>query len=532
MHVGLIAAALLLAAAALRVARRQAVILTIAATWVYLLVIGPAPSAIRSGIMITLVLLAGTLQRPSAPAPIIAAAALAILAFQPLAILDAGFQLSFGGILGILFLRAPLLTLAPDALHRRTVTRSLVDAFAVGIAASAVTAPIVAHHFGVFSPIAIPATIPAIPLMSLALVGAVAALLSEPIVAPLAVLLADGAGVALDLLNGLARLAAAVPYGNVAVPSPPWWSWIAAATAGLFGAMASQGRRRLRLIVGSGATAVVLVIWPLISTLRGGSGIEVHFIDVGQGDAIAIRTPHNHWVVVDTGPSSDSFDAGERLVLPFLLDQGARHVDVLILTHPHLDHIGGARAVMEGLPVRIVFDPGHTVEEDFYLHLLQYVNANELQWSAARSGRTLQLDEVSLEFLWPDAETVDVLADANQISAVVRLSYGDFALLLTGDAGVEVEERLVDRHGADLEADILKLGHHGSATSTSELLLATVDPELAVVSAGRRNRYGHPAPSVMQRVEGRGIEVARTDADGTVTILVAPGGTSWRREEW
>jgi competence protein ComEC len=220
--------------------------------------------------------------------------------------------------------------------------------------------------------------------MSLALIGAVTALLSEPIIPPLAALLADGAGAALDLLNGLARLAAAVPYGNVAVPPPPWWSWIAAATVGVVLARASQGHRRLRLIVGSGATAVVLVIWPLISTLLGWGGLEVHFIDVGQGDAIAIRTPHNHWVVVDTGPSSDSFDAGERLVLPFLLDQGARRVDVLILTHPHLDHIGGARAVMEGLPVGIVFDPAQTVDEDFYLQLLQYMNSNQQQWSAAR----------------------------------------------------------------------------------------------------------------------------------------------------
>ena len=533
MHVGLIAAALLLISNAMRLNRRKAVMITIAATWLYLLIIGAAPSALRSGIMITLALTATILQRPSAAAPIVAAAALAILAFQPLAILDPGFQLSFAGILAILFFRAPLLTLAPDKISKQKVLHSAFEAFVLGIAAFVVTAPIVAHHFGVISPISIPAGVPAIPLVSLALIGSVAALAIEPLLPALASLIADGAGLCLDLLDTLAALAASIPYGNSEIVAPPWWSWgVAAAVGATAGNWKKKSSPRLRWLVGSGSSVAVLVAWPATAFITGSNGFEVHFIDVGQGDAIALRTPHNRWLLIDAGPASAEFDAGARQVVPFLRAHGARGLDALILTHPDLDHIGGAPAVLDALPVAAVFEPGHAVGKKIYEELLSEIDVSAGEWRAARSGRSLELDGIQIDFLWPDTELVDAYEDANQISSIMRISYGDFSLLLTGDAGVEIEEILMDREGEALAADVLKLGHHGSSTSTAAEFLDLVVPQLAIVSAGRRNRYGHPAAEVMERVQERSIPVARTDLEGSITLLIEPGGSSWRREEW
>lgn len=531
MHVGLLAAALLLFASAIRLSRKRAIHFTLVAIWVYLIVIGAPPSAIRAGTMISLGLLAVLLQRPAAPTAIMATAAFAILAFDPLTILDPGFQLSFTGVLGILLLRPMILTLTPDQLQRQGPLRGLTDATVVGIGAFLMTAPIVAHHFGVIAPISIVAGLPAVPVMSLALIGAATALVIDPVLPGLAALIASGTSTALDLLDWIAKFAASVPYGNGFVSRPPWWSWTVAAVAGIAAAnLPRRASHRLRRIWGIGATVVVLVAWPILLPDSPG-GLEVHFIDVGQGDAIAIRTPGNRWVLVDTGPAANDFDAGERIVLPYLRQRGARRLDALVLTHPDMDHIGGAAAILSSIPVSYVFEPGVPAGKNVYLDLLRSLESRQVEWRAARTGRTLQLDGVQLDFLWPDPEAVLTEENANEISAVLHLTYGDFTMLLTGDAGVVVEELLVRRHGEELDVDVLKLGHHGSQTSTSARFLDTVRPDLAVVSAGRRNRYGHPSPTVMARVEQRAIPVARTDLDGDIALVVSEDGLEWFRRD-
>jgi len=531
MHVGLLAGALLLVASAIRLPRKKAVVATLAVIWVYLAVIGASSSALRAGTMITLGLGALLLQRPGAPSTIVAAAAFAITALRPLAILDPGFQLSFAGVLGLLFLRRPLLALAPDTFVARGWRRALADGVAVGAAAFLTTAPIVAHHFGIVAPVSIVAGIPAVPLMTLGVVGALAALVLSPLLPPLAAVVADGAGLSLDLLDRLAALAAAVPLGNAEVGPPPWGKWTAAAFVGIgTSSLVPFMSTRVRRCIAIGSAALSLIVWPLAPRL-GPGGLEIHFLDVGQGDAVAIRTPGDRWVLVDAGPADARFDAGQRRVVPFLRGEGARRVEVMVLTHPHLDHIGGARAVLDAFPVGRVVDPGYPVGSEPYLDLLARIEHSGTRWVEARSGRSFVLDEVRFEMLWPDPETLDATEDANQISVVLRVSYGGFALILPGDAGAGVEHLLVDRHGTDLRAQVLKLGHHGSSTSSSDAWLDAISPQLAVISAGRNNRFGHPARDVMERVFRRGIAVGRTDQEGTVSVIVAPGGERWMRKD-
>lgn len=531
-HVGLFAGALLLLGGAARLSRRVTILLTLVTTWLYLLVIGAPASALRAGCMISIVLCAYLLQRPSAAGPIMAMAAFVILTLRPLALLEPGFQLSFLGVLGILALKAPLLSIAPDDVPQKGLIRWAVDAMVIGVAAFVATAPVVAHHFGIIAPISVLAGLPAVPLMSLALIGSGAAVALEPVLPAVAFLIADGAALALDLLDATAGLAAAVPFGHATVPKPPWWSWGAALMIAVFVTRIGLFHtRRIRVAAASSAAAIVLVVWP-IGVRAATDGLEIHFIDVGQGDGIAIRTPRARWVLIDAGPASADYDAGERRILPFLRDQGARRLEVLVLTHPDLDHIGGAAAILQRMRVDFVFEPGAAVGKEPYLDMIRTIEASGTDWRAVRQGRTMELDGVRFEFLWPVSETVDATVDANQISAVVRMTYGAFSMLLTGDAGAEVESELVSRYGAALESRILKLGHHGSSTSSSGPFLDVVAPELAVVSAGRRNRYGHPSAEVLAAVESREIPLARTDREGTISLMVEAGGNTWRREEW
>jgi competence protein ComEC len=529
-HVGLIGAILLLAARACRLSHRTAAWAAIGLVAVYLAVIGAPPSAVRAGIMLALALLARILQRPSAPAAFLAAAAMAILVLDPMAALDAGFQLSFAGVLGIAALRRPLLDRVPKAWRRGKWRKALVESTLVSIAAFAATAPIVATQFGQVAPISIVANLPAIPLTSLALVGIVASVAADVIAPGLAGLLADGAGLAMDGLTRVVDAAAAVPWGHAAVDAPRWdvillVVLVFAAVLRLAGGLQSVVRWGLAAAFAL-SSAVAL---PGFSWRPGGGDLELDFIDVGQGDAVALRTPHGRWVLVDAGPRDEHGDAGKKRVLPFLRARGAEHVDALVITHPHADHIGGAVAVMDALAVDRLIDPGLVTGNPEYVETLRTAQERGVRWTAARQGASLVVDGVSFDFLWPDPALLDSHPDANEISAVIRVRYGGFAALLTGDAEAPAEHAMVQHYGDRLRAQLLKSGHHGSRTSSTEELVRRVRPELAVISVGRRNRYGHPNDDVLQRYAAHHVRVARTDRDGTVTVRVHADGT-WARE--
>ena len=527
-HVALIGAVLLLLARAARLRRSHAVAATVALVTMYLAVIGAPPSAVRSGIMLALALAATVLQRPTAPLAPVAAAALAILAAHPIAALDIGFQLSFAGVLGLIVIRPAMLKRLPASL-KRGWKRWLADSLVTSLAAFVATAPVAAHHFGQIAPVSIVANLPAVPLTSLALVGTGAALATEPVLPPLGRLFADGASLMLDLLQRVVDAAAALPGGHAAVARPRWGMWGAAALAVL---LALEWSVRMRgwvrgALAGAAACAAFLVL-PAAPVAE---GLELAFLDVGQGDAVAIRTPAGRWLLVDAGPVEDRFDAGEKRVLPFLRSRGADGVEAMILTHPHADHVGGAGAVLRGMRVGRVVEPGLPFGTPLYRDLLATVDERGVPWSVARQDRVLRIDGVELLFLWPSVRSLDSPADANDISAVVQIRYGEFSALLTGDAPSEVEEQLVSRYGAALRSDVLKAGHHGSRTATSDAFLRAVQPELAVISCGVRNRYRHPAPETLHRLEARGVPVARTDLEGTVVVRVEPGGAFWERAE-
>jgi len=529
-HVALVAAVLVLLGRVVRIPRDATLWLTIVLIALYLAMIGAPPSAVRSGVMTALTLLTFVLQRPSAPLAIMAAAAFAILALDPLIALDAGFQLSFAGVLGIGLLRHALLQRIPPAWRRGKVLRPLAESMVVSVAAFVATAPIVAQQFGQVAPVSIVANLPAIPLTSLAIVGIGAACALEPVVPGVARLIADGASLALEALTRVVDAAAAVPGGHAQIARPQWWLWAAAGLALLLALEWGAGmRKRVRWAVASGAAGAAFLLLPIAAAPA--RGVELAFLDVGQGDAIAIHTPADRWLLIDAGPWDEEYDAGEKRVLPWLRAHGARRVEAMVLTHPHVDHIGGAAAVMRGMPVGRLIEPGLPFGTPVYLGVLKTAEARGVAWSAARQDRVLRIDGIELDFLWPTPGALDAPADANDVSAVIELRYGAFTALLTGDAPASVEQALVARYGDRLRADVYKAGHHGSRTASSEALLETVRPSLAVISCGRRNKYGHPAPETLARLHHDGIAVARTDEDGTVLVRVQAGGGAWSRDD-
>ena len=480
-HVALVAAVLWLLARLLHLPRLTAHAVCIIGSTAYVVFLGAPFAAVRALLQIVLVIAARNLQRPAHPLGLVAAAGWLIVACFPHALLDAGFQLSFAGIIAIVLWRRPLIERMPAS-----VPVALRDAMATTAAATLVTTPIAALHFGMVSVIALAANLFAIPAVSLAVPASAAALAVSSVSMTGARFLAAGAEVSLASLDRVALMSAAVPYGHFAAHPRQWLAW-----------------------------------------LRGdveSDHVEVHMIDVGQGDGIAIRTANDKWIVVDAGPASPTFDAGEKRVVPFLLRKGVRTIDALIVTHPDLDHFGGVRAVIRSLRVRTVYEPGVAIAKPLFDSMLIAAAQRHTDWRIVRTGVALRFGDVTLEFLHPDTVLLDASEAANDYSAVFRLTYGRFSALFLGDVSTEVEEVLVARYGNALDVDLLKVAHHGSATSTGAVLLSQTTPLVALVPVGRRNRYRHPNPAVIERLQEAGIEVLRSDLQGTVSLRITRDG--------
>jgi len=269
---------------------------------------------------------------------------------------------------------------------------------------------------------------------------------------------------------------------------------------------------RILLILGIAAVVVAIPLFWL--TYNAPRNLEVNFLDVGQGDAVLIKTPGGQNVLIDGGPDKTVIKRlGENL--PWWDKQ----IDLMILTHPHDDHVTGLIEVLKRYRVKRILYTGATHNAPNYLTWLKTVRDKEVPLTIVDKARTVALSQsVKLEILYPEKSLLNkTLADLNDSSIVLQLIYGQNKFLLTGDAGLAVEKALL-ASGADLAADVLKVGHHGSEYSTSQEFLDKVKPRLAVIMVGKDNDFGHPNLRIIKRLERAGARIFRTDGVGTVKL--------------
>lgn len=246
------------------------------------------------------------------------------------------------------------------------------------------------------------------------------------------------------------------------------------------------------------------------------------FLDVGQGDAIFIEAPTGEQMLIDAGP-----DRTVAARLAEVMSWTDRTIDVVAFTHVDKDHIGGLAAVLDTYEVSTVLTTGQVGETETFSAVRDRVLGEGARVEIVRRGSRIMLGDIAIEVLFP--EQVFRGLDPNAASLVVRATYGSQDILLTGDIGIEQEEYLVQEYGALLESEVLKLGHHGSDSSSSRLFLETVQPELAIVSAGVENTYNHPDPEVVERVLGLGIPMLSTQQNGSL-VLRSDGRSLWLDE--
>ena len=501
----------------------------------YAVMTGLGPAVVRAGIMGLLVLLAFLTGRERDWPSALALAALVVLVINPLYIYEAGFQLSFAATWGILYVGPVLNNLLKNLAWLPGWLRALVW---VPLGAQLGTLPLVALYFNLVSPVSLMANVLAVPLVGVILLLGIAGSTMGLLLLPLGHVINAGTGTALDLFAWLIRMLADIPGAALYVATPPWpavvaWYGVLAGLTWLTGRPRAAPEEVVAPVplplstaaagLITAALLVLVIFWPLP-----GGDLELHFIDVGQGDAILVTLPGGRNMLVDAGGWPGELEAGEgasdRVVVPYLRHLGVNRLDVLVITHPHEDHAGGVRGVIERIPVgMVVVSPAGRGAEGPqvappYTRLLEWLGEGGRTVVAASAGDRLNLDpDVQIQVLAPPVPLLNnTRSDLNNASLVLRLDYGNTSVLLTGDIEAEAQAWLLAT-GVPLEVDMLKVPHHGSRFSEQNFF-TTASPRVAMICVGARNNFGHPDRQVLDLLEEQGALVYRTDLNGAVIV--------------
>lgn len=507
-------------------------LISIPVVWFYVAIAGFPFSALRAAIMLSVFALAFLSMRyRNDLLSSLAAAAFVILLIFPASLFSVSLQLSVFAVLAIIVIAPRIINLAKGPLEEKnfkgksTLFR-LIDIVAVTLAATVSTAPLIAYHFHYVTGVGLIANIAAVPFFGLLVMpisflaaagslvfGSSAAFLWKP-----AVLAASGMIKFVYFLDSHA--------GGLVFP----WVPSAKELFLIFTVFAVVALWR-RLPYKRALAPVFALI--LISCYGYGYArallnpeMKVTFFDVGQGDSIAIEFPNGRVFMIDGGGIKGSnFDIGEYVLTPALLSRGIRKVDRIILSHPHHDHYKGLGAVCLRFHPDVLYTNGAAVPEDEkedWDEFSNRVNKSGVEMislngkGGADPALSIKEGGAVVDLYSLRKRDVDLL-DLNDASLLVRLTFKNRSFLFTGDL-TEAGERMWITAGANLKSELLKLGHHGSGTSTGEEFLAAVNPKIAVVTAGENNKYGFPDDEVLERLKRAGIKIYRTDKDGAVTI--------------
>jgi competence protein ComEC len=500
-NVALLAGGVILLAWLAGVSRWVGELAALAAIAAYVAAVGWQPSVVRAGVAGALTSLAWLVARPRDRWYFLLLGAAVLLAWNPYSLLEPGFQLSFTAVAAI-FVAVPRVDRALDGYP---VPAWLRGVLAVSVACGLATAPIVLFHFGsvpVYAVVSNALAAPAVgPLLGLALITSAV----EPVSAAAAHGLAWLNGWLAAYVATCARLVAALPYAEVST-----LALVAIGGVGLLLVVALRLRppRGPRLAALAALSLLVLVgwrSWPGERAPPPPTGLRITVLDVGQGDGIVLQVPEGA-VVVDQGPP-------EADVARQLSRIGVRRIAMLVLTHPQRDHIGGAEHVLEAHDVDTVLDPLLEVESPDEQEAMAAARREDVPVVVARAGQAYRLGRLRLRVLWPE-DAGSAGEDPNENATVLLASYGAVDILLPADAESNVTLPL-----RPPRVEVLKVAHHGSADDGLPRLLELVRPEIAVISCGARNDYGHPAPSTVTALEDApNLDLYRTDEDGRVTI--------------
>ena len=487
-HMSMLAAATAALCSGLKISRRVAFILGFFIIGTYALLSALLPQVVRSATMGILIFLARTLNAEAEGARLLTITATGMLIYQPLLLFDVSFQLSFTATAGLMYLSEEL------RYRLERLPKFFSEAASIALSAQLASLPIIIWYFNQISLSSVLANVFVMPILEIVIVGGLLGGIIAAII-PIGgkifftvMALTFGTGAELN------RVFARLPMSSVQVPT-------LGLLAGFFYYAALILRRPIILLP--------IIILLAINIFRPNGELEVNFVDVGQGDCAVVITPHGKCMIFDAGGVRERmFDIGGRVVLPYLKHKNIRAVDKIFLTHVHEDHSGGVGTIIKKFPVNEIITAAESRSE--YATVFGMAEEHLPNMRNGHSGETFNVDGVQVEILFAPE-----IGSGNEISNVYRIRYGDVTFLITGDLVKEIESQILQA-GIDVSSTVLKVGHHGSATSSSEEFLQAVKPKCSVICVGYGNSFGHPRQEVLERLKNLPTKIYRTDRDGLI----------------
>ncbi|MSP64563.1 MAG: DNA internalization-related competence protein ComEC/Rec2 [Bacteroidetes bacterium] len=539
-HIALIISVLYLLFGMIRIPFKIKISVTILGIIFYMLLTGSTPSVVRASIMGIVVLTSQLLDRKTNLYNTLGVSALIILIWDTRQLFDAGFQLSYSAVFSMVFfyprIKLFMENRIPKSLNKRKFTKQLILLFGITLAAQIGTIPITAGYFEKISIISLVANLVVVPLIAFVMTIGLISVITSSISFWIGSFFMEVSKYILSFIIYFVDLMNQVPFGIIQTSTFTFWSFSYYLIIILF-FLSLNKIQRLRKIFLLLFGIITLNLWfSNFQLLNKNNNLRITILDIGQGEAILIQTSENKNILIDAGTTTRNNNSGEKIITPFISRSEISKIDYFIITHPHSDHIGGASNILNSIKVLNVLDSGQPYSSKIYKEFDSMISKNKINRIILSRGDVIEIENnLRLYVLHPtkyfiDIDSSDGFTELNNSSVILKLVYGQSSILLTGDAEIESEDEIVNQYGDFLNTDILKAGHHGSKTSTSENLLKYVTPEYATISVGKFNKFHHPSPIILDRLKSYNSKIFRTDKDGA--IIFESNGVKFEQIKW
>ena len=517
---------------------------------------GNTASVVRSGIMAIYIILASIFHKRADIWTSMAVAIIIQLINNPYAIFDIGLQLSYGGVIGIVVFNKNILSkilyfdnyikinikekiqknnkykmqeINNTEIKLSKVKKYIIEASAVTISANIVIIPIMMYHFNTISFTFLISNLLVGPILGFVVIfGFILIFLSfilNSFLMPFFFIL----NILISIILYIAHICANLPFSKVFVPTPNKLMLVLFYLNLFILVYYKEKNVKNKKQKYFSILLIIIILFNFIYPLAASTkkNLTINFIDVGQGDSTLIRVDNKN-ILIDGGGSlySDSFDVGEKTLFPYLLDRGITYLDYVIVSHFDADHFQGLEYVINNIKVKnaIISSLGQNSKE--YETFLNLAKKKKINIIYVKKGDSINFNNAKIEILYPDNEIINDNAKNNN-ALVCKLIYNNFSMLFTGDIEEIAEKKILklyEKNKEKLRADVLKVGHHGSKTSSSYDFIKTVSPKIALIGVGKDNNFGHPNLGVIERLEKSGATIYRTDYMGEIELSIKSNG--------
>lgn len=481
---------------------------------VFMAITNFTPSVTRACIMAILTLFSSIIYRKSDVYTNISVAALITLIFNPYSLLDLGFQLSYGGTIGIII----FIKRIQEKKSNSKVINYIKQMALVSIYANIIIIPIMMYHFNTVSFTFIISNIMASPILGIIVITGFLFIIASITVKPLTRLIAIFIKPILSILIKISQICSKLPFSNILVVTPYMFNVISYYAIILY-CIKSKKNNKCKIII---CLLIVLILINFIIYIFP-QKLRIFFIDVGQGDSTLIITPDKKTVLIDGG-GSDSFDVGEKVLLPYLLDRRILKIDYVLISHFDTDHCGGILTIMEKVKVKNIIISEQAEHSENYERFKKLMIHKKIRLIEVKKGDKIKIGRYSeFKILFPTSRLLSE-NPLNNNSIVAQFNYNNFKMLFTGDIEKLAEQQILKAEKAEIRADILKVAHHGSKTSSIPEFIKAVKPKIALIGVGKNNTFGHPNKQTIKNLENIKCRIYRTDIQGEIIIKIDQKG--------